>query len=205
MDTLILPNCFVSWPITLPQEWQLSGPAPENWRTEESLDTKVQTQKNRQQSPPFRAGKERCLRFMASGYMERSMCDACISVRRDYPNESVRLTPYQANSKCFHDTFSIFQDSSFFYKKQFLFLLTSKIFHFFSFFLEKSMVPTSKTLQFLREKFFQWTSLLRNTFLMSSLYPAVFLKDIQMLTPFFHHGQHPDLTPHHHPFMHPST
>ena len=81
--------------------------------------------------------KGRCLRFMASGYMERSMCDACISVRRDYPNESVRLTPYQANSKCFHDTFSIFQDSSFFSKKQLPFLLTSEIFLLFLHFSEK--------------------------------------------------------------------
>lgn len=60
------------------------------------------------------------------------MCDACISVRRDYPNESVRLTPYQANSKCFHGVFSIFQDNPFFCKKQFLFLLTNKIFLFSS-------------------------------------------------------------------------
>ena len=81
--------------------------------------------------------KGRCLRFMASGYRKRSMCDACISVRRDYPNESVRLTPYQTNSKCFHDTFCIFQDNSFFYKKQFLFLLTSKICFFFFMFLKK--------------------------------------------------------------------
>lgn len=59
------------------------------------------------------------------------MCDACISVRRDCPDESVRLTSYQANSKCFHGIFSIFQDNPFFCKKQFLFLLTNKIFRFF--------------------------------------------------------------------------
>ena len=61
------------------------------------------------------------------------MCDACISVRRDYPNESVRLTPYQANSKCFHGIFSIFQDNPFFCKKQFLFSVDKEFFSSFSF------------------------------------------------------------------------
>lgn len=65
------------------------------------------------------------------------MCDACISVRRDYPNESVRLTPYQANSKCFHGDFSIFQDNSFFCKKQFLFSVDKEIFPLFSSFPKK--------------------------------------------------------------------
>lgn len=74
------------------------------------------------------------------------MCDACISVRRDYPNESVRLTPYQANSKCFHDTFSIFQDSSFFSKKQLPFLLTSEIFLLFLHFSEKNQCSRKSSL-----------------------------------------------------------
>lgn len=74
------------------------------------------------------------------------MCDACISVRRDYPNESVRLTPYQANSKCFHGVFSIFQDNPFFCKKQFLFLLTNKIFLFFSCLPAKFSCSTGKNI-----------------------------------------------------------
>lgn len=74
------------------------------------------------------------------------MCDACISVRRDYPNELVRLTPYQANSKCFHGTFSIFQDSSFFCKKQLPFLLTNEISLFFSKFFQKNQCRSERLL-----------------------------------------------------------